>query len=105
MSASCASASGLLGDYKTGNTRLRTELAQQFQSFRGQRTGEDGHAGDVTPWPVEACDESELDRVAADYEHNRDGRSRSLRGLCRGNAADREDHRYLLAHELGCQCR
>ena len=58
--------------HKTGNARLRTKLAQQFQSLRGQRARENGHASDVTPRPVEASDEAELDRVASDDENDRD---------------------------------
>src|SRR5215471_12104816 len=59
--------------HKTGNARLRTELTQQLQSLRGQRAGEDGHAGDVAARPVEARDEAEFDRIATDDEHDRYG--------------------------------
>src|SRR5262249_59275896 len=59
--------------HEAGNARLRTKLTQQFQSLRGQRAREDSHAGDVTARPVEACDETELDRVASDDENDRNG--------------------------------
>src|SRR5262249_1586576 len=59
--------------HKTGNTGLRTKLAQQFQSLRGERAREDSYAGDVTARPVETGDEAKFDRVASDDENDRDG--------------------------------
>ena len=46
-----------------------------------------GHARDVAARPVEAGDKSELDRVAADLEDNRNCRGRRLCRQCRRSAA------------------
>src|SRR3954465_11230728 len=64
---------------------------QQFQSFRGQRVGEQGAAGSIATGPIEALDEAEFDWIIADQEDDRNalrpllGRKRRRLAACRNN--------------------
>src|SRR5947209_6415750 len=58
--------------------------------------------GDIATRPVEACDEAEFDRVAADREDDRYRRSCRLGCNCRGGLG-RSDHCHLTAYQIGCE--
>ena len=49
----------------------------------GPSSGFNGHAGDVAARPVQAGDEADLDRVAANHEDDRNGCGRRLCSECR----------------------
>ena len=55
--------------------------------------------------PIEARDNSEAYRVAAEREHDRDGGGRRLGCAGRGKTAEGGDHGHLPAHEIGRQSR
>ena len=59
----------------------------------------------IATWPIEALDQSVLDRVAAARENNRNCRRCRLRRPCRLGPAGRDDHVYLAANQISRQCR
>ena len=73
---------------------IGNHLPQQFQSFRLQRTGKKAHARDVSAWPIEASDETAVDRVAADCEDDRNRCGCRLGGEG-GRNGTCNDHRHL----------
>ena len=64
---------------------------QQFQSFRGQRVGEQGAAGSIATGPIEALDEAEFDWIVADQEDDRNALRPLLGRKRRGLAAGRNN--------------
>jgi hypothetical protein len=60
---------------KANGCCLRHKLVQQSQPLGLQQIGQDVDAGDVSARSVVALDETGLDRVAADDEHDRDPRA------------------------------
>src|SRR2546422_11508111 len=74
-------------------TALGHQLVQQCQSLRTQLSCEKIDAGQVSPRPGEAGDETELDGVFADAEDDRNSRGRSFGGkrssVARGPVANR----------------
>ena len=81
---------------------LRDKLAQQFEALRGHHAGQEQHAGDVAPGPVEARNKAGPDRVAAAGEHDRRRRD-VFRGQRCGVVGD--DRRRAMAGQLGGQNR
>src|ERR1700747_1125996 len=63
------------------------------------------HAGEITFWPVQASDESQLDRVAFYPEEDRNRRSRRLCCKCRRSTAGRCNHAHLTTNQIGGECR
>src|ERR1700687_2221062 len=63
------------------------------------------HAGEITFWPVQASDESKLDRVASYPEDDRNRRSRRLCCQCRGSTAGRCNHVHPTTNQIGSECR
>src|SRR5262245_17870178 len=58
-------------------------------------------AGRVATVVIKALDQSLADRIAAYPEHDGDGRRGTLRRAGRGVAADRDEHAYSTADEIG----
>ena len=65
------------GVHKEANQRcLRNRLLHDLKPFCGQCTDQKAHAGDIAAGPVEAGNETQPDRISADFEDDRDGCSR-----------------------------
>ena len=79
----------------------RHEVAQQAQPFRLHEPRQQRDAGGVAAGPVPALDQADTDRIAAQPEHDRDGRGRALGGECRRLAAGRRQHVHSAAYQLG----
>src|SRR5882724_3733993 len=74
---------------------LRTELIRGY-----------GVAGDISPWPVEVGDETNLDRIGPNAcKNDRDRRCRRFGRQRRNAPAVADDDVYLAADEIGRQCR
>ena len=65
-------------DEQANDGSVGHRFVQHLQPDCHRGRGEEAHAGDVAARPVEARDEPELDRVAADPKHDRDRRGRRL---------------------------
>jgi hypothetical protein len=63
------------------------------------------HAGGVAARPVEASDKTHCDRVAADSEHNWNGRGRGFGRQRRWRGARRGNHGRPPANQIGDQVR
>src|SRR5947199_8358873 len=63
------------------------------------------HAGEITFWPVQASDESKLDRVASYPGDDRNRRSRRLCCKCRGSTAGRRNDAHLTTNQIGSERR
>src|SRR5262249_11554791 len=76
------------------------QVVQQFQSFLRQYRGDNPNAGDVSPWPVEARDKAEFERVGAS---DKDDGNASCRGLGREHCRWPEcaDRCHLPLHQIG----
>ena len=78
---------------------------QEPEPLCHQLSGEKIDAGRVAARPGEAGDKTELDRVVADAEDDRDGRGCSF-GRERAEAvAGRGDHGHVTADQVGHECR
>ena len=67
---------------------LRHQLMQQSRAASATSSAvESGDAGNVAARPVEAGDQTVLDRIAAGLEHDRNRRGRRLGGKGRSGAA------------------
>jgi hypothetical protein len=64
--------------------RLWNKLLQKAKLLRPKVTEQKVHPGCVTAWTSEGGDETELDRIIRDVEHDRDIARGSFRGECRG---------------------
>src|SRR5262249_6508678 len=80
------------------------QLAQQFQSLCPEITEVDVYTGGVTPWPTQAVDESNRDRVSGRSKYNRNRRGRSL-GRQRRRSAGRGHHDHSTTTQIGRQHR
>jgi hypothetical protein len=85
--------------------RLGNKLEQQLQPLPCQSGTEPAHAGDVATWSVETGDEAGLDRIAAEREHDWDGRGCGPGGHNRGPTADRGNDRDSDGDQIGRQRR
>jgi hypothetical protein len=83
---------------------VRNELVQQAHPLRREQVREKRRTRNVGTWPTEAGDKSVLDRVAAETEHNRNGRSRLL-GRERCDGCGGSNHGHLTLYEFGGECR
>src|SRR6516162_7982638 len=90
---------------KANGCCLRHKLVQQSQPLGLQQIGQDVDAGDVSARSVEALDETGLDWVAADDEHDRDRGGRSFGRKRRRFATTRHEYVHLLADQIGSHCR
>jgi hypothetical protein len=82
------------------------ELVQKLQAFRFQESSELNEAGRVPARPVDASDETQLDRVKGAREHDRDGRRGGFSSLRRKSACARgDDDGYLTTHQLDGEAR
>ena len=77
------------------------QLAKQVQLFRFQFIGQEGHAGDISTRPVEAVDETHLDRIRAQAEYDRNCRRRCFCRAHRRGAACRGDDIDSATHKIG----
>jgi hypothetical protein len=57
---------------KRGNDPFGLQVMQYLQLLRPQSVNKEAYAGDVSARPVDACNESNLDRIDAVCKHNRD---------------------------------
>jgi hypothetical protein len=64
---------------------------QGFELLGTHRVDEKAYPGDVAAWLVEARDQAELDRVAANSDQNRNRRGAWLGGHRRRNSAHSDD--------------
>jgi hypothetical protein len=83
---------------------LGQQLVQKGKSLRDDLMDEKINAGHVTIRPCEARNQTELDWVDPDPEHDRDRRGRSLGGESTGREAWRRDQGHATADEV-CQQR
>src|SRR5262245_41043593 len=76
------------------------QVVQQFQSFLRQYRGDNPNAGDVSPWPAEARNKAEFERVGAS---DKDDGNASCRGLGREHCRWPEcaDRCHLPLHQIG----
>src|SRR5262249_1785881 len=76
------------------------DLPQQSQPLRLELAREKGDPRDVAAWPIEACNQAGFHRIAAETEHDWNGRGR---GLCceRRRATGRDENGHLPTHEVG----
>src|SRR5262249_55117230 len=82
--------------------RLGYRIVQQSQLFREQLVSKIGEARDISSWPIEARDQTFVDRVLANREHYRNGRG--LRLNCQdGRGTDRKNHVYRTANQFNRQ--
>ena len=91
-------------DQHAESNRVAHHLAHQLQAFGGERVGQHGHAGHVAAGPAQARDIAELDRIAAEKEHDRDARGRSLGGGC-GRRRNGDDHIDVPCDQIGSHGR
>jgi len=86
-------------DQKSHDSRRGDQLVQQFQPLRRNHRAQLGHARDVAARPVKVGDETELDRVAAHFEDDRNGRGRRL--CCeRRRSSGRGNHGHLTLNQI-----
>src|SRR6266516_7474145 len=84
--------------------RRGNQLVQQLQSLAAQMAVQLTYPSEIAAGPIEAGNQSKLDRVGADHEYDRDGVGSCLDRERRGERSC-EDDRYLPAHELRRQRR
>src|SRR5262249_56481405 len=79
------------------------ELACQLKPLHPEARPDEGHPRDVAAWPVEARNQTSLDRIKPPYEHNGNGCRRRPRPECRLRR-QRRDQVHPPAHKIGRQC-
>jgi hypothetical protein len=84
---------------------LGHNLVQKPEPFGGEVGHEKIDSGRVAARPVEAGDETKLDRVHSNAKDDRDRRGRGLGRERRRVAAGRGNERHAAAHEVGHQLR
>src|SRR5262245_15389012 len=80
-------------EQQSDDASVGNELKQKLQLLRYNIATEPADAGNVSARLVEASDDTCLDWIAAEREHDRDRRSRRLGGSDRRSAADCNDYR------------
>ena len=95
---------GRIGQHGNANG-LGHQLVQKCQSLRTQLSCEKIDAGQVSPRPGEADDETELDGVLADAEDDRDRRGRSFGSKRSSVAGWRGDNGHATTHEFSHERR
>jgi hypothetical protein len=73
------------------------QVAKQSEPLRLHESRQQCNARHIAAWPIKACDQTELHGIAADPEHDRDRRGRSLRCERRRLTPGRHDNRHLPA--------
>ena len=91
-------------DEERHDARRREQLVQKLQPLRHCLHVRLGHAGDVAARPVKAGDEAELDRVAARFEDDRNGRGRRLRRK-RRRSGRCGNHGHPTMNQISHHCR
>jgi hypothetical protein len=84
---------------------LREELVHESDSLWAKLSCHIGDAGNDAAGPIEARDQTELDRVTAGAEDNRNGRGRGLSRAWRNNAAGRGENGNPTTHQISGQFR
>src|SRR5262245_40191890 len=92
-----------LANEQRNNTCCRNQLAQQFQPLRCHLHVQLSYARDVTARSVKAGDEAKLDRVAANFEGDRNGPGRCL-GRDSRRSCERCNYSHLAMHQIRRQC-
>ena len=96
----------IVGIDQRGQARgTRHQLLQQSNPFGPQLPGHGTDAGDIAARPVEAGNQTCLDRIAAAAEDDWNGRSCRFGRGRRSRAAGRGDDIYSQANQIGCQFR
>jgi hypothetical protein len=80
--------------------RLGNQCAQQPQPLRLERARQQGYSGHVGARPVQAGNKTDFYRVAANREHDRDGRGGRFGGQHRRLTAARDDHGHAAANQI-----
>jgi hypothetical protein len=80
---------------------LGHELMQEFQALGDHLLAKKIYSCRVATRPGEARDQTKLDRVFADAEHDRYRRSCGLRRERSGSVSGHGDHRHATANQLG----
>src|SRR5262249_25639506 len=81
-------------EQQSDDASVGNELKQKLQLLRYNIATEPADSGNVSARLVEASDDTCLDWIVAEREHDRDRRSRRLGGNDRRSAADCNDHRH-----------
>src|SRR5262249_24764274 len=90
-------------EQQSDDASVGNELKQKLQLLRYNIATEPADAGNVSARLVEAPDDTCLDWIAAEREHDRDRRSRQLGGNDRRSAADCNDYRDPSGHKISPQ--
>src|SRR4029077_6534989 len=91
-------------DEEADNGGARHQLAQQFQPLRPERVDKEGHSRNVAAGAVETGHETDIDRIGAYREDNRNvwgcrfGGQRSRRAKCK-------DRGHGVSYQVGRHCR
>src|SRR5262249_23812931 len=83
----------------------RHQLMQEPEALGRKLHVHGDDTGDVTARPTEACDQTGLDRVAAEAEDDWNRSGRGLGRERRGDATHRCDDSHRAAHQIGRQFR
>src|SRR5262245_20041080 len=79
----------------------RHHVSQQSKTLCGQLNCKKIYAGRVSTWPTEAGDKTQLDRIFADTEHDRNGLCRGLSRKSRRGAARDGNNRRPATKQVG----
>src|SRR5262249_5670996 len=87
------------------HSRVWHQIVEQFQPFGCERVVQEGRSSDIAARSVEAGNETEFDRVAADREYDWNARRCGFGGKWCRRALDCHDHSHAVANQIGSQCR
>src|SRR5262249_24369274 len=90
-------------EQQSDDASVGNELKQKLQLLRYKIGSEPADAGNVSARLVEAPDDTCLDWIAAEREHDRDRRSRCFGGNVRRSAADWNNYRDPSGDKIGRQ--
>src|SRR5262249_13522950 len=79
---------------------LGTSFAHHSQPFRPECVDDKRHARDVAAGTVETRNETEIDRVGAGRENDRNGCGCSFASQC-GRRGERDDRVHRIRHQIG----
>ena len=78
---------------------------QEPEALGGELHVHGDDTGDVAARLIEACNQTRLNRVTAEAEHDRNRRGRGFGRERRWRAAHRGDDKHLAADQIGCHFR
>jgi hypothetical protein len=81
------------------------QLVQKLNTLGAEHVRNKSYPCDMTARSVETCHQSETNRVAADGEDDRDGRTRVSGSARRSHVSGRSDGNNALRHKLGRERR